>query len=106
VVLEDDEVFVKNYEDTDILPNDPGEKKVVAHDFGKQPERFPVDIRREMDFENDEILLEKDLLPKKVVKGVLPFDKGPERFPDEQNKDPFHDDKPVTDLKLDVDKAL
>lgn len=43
VVLDNDEVFVQNFDNQEepMVPKDPGEKKVVAHDFGKQPERFP-----------------------------------------------------------------
>lgn len=57
-----------------------------------------------MDLEQEELIVE-NTQPAKPVKGVLPFKSGGERFP-EKKTDPFLDDKPNTDLKLDIDKAL
>lgn len=49
-------------------PNDPGLKKIVAHDFGKQEDRFKVDLRREMDLLPDEVVIDNKL-PDKKIKG-------------------------------------
>jgi len=37
----------------------------------------------------------------------MPMDKGEERFPEKlAGKDPFYEDLPLTELEIDVDKAL
>lgn len=86
------------------MPNNPGEKKVVAHDFGKQPERFPQDFKKELDLEQEELIVENSG-PAKPVKKVISFKSGGERFP-EPKVDPFLEDKPITELKVDVNEAL
>lgn len=48
-------------------------------------------MKREMDLENDEIIIE-NVLPHRTVKNIMTMEKGSERFPIKINKDPFYDD--------------
>ncbi|CDW74037.1 UNKNOWN [Stylonychia lemnae] len=104
--IDDDEYYVNNLSYGEIRPNDPADKKVVAYDFGKKEERFKIDMRRELGLEPDEVIIEPQLLDKKV-KGNVNMDKDKvERFPDKVSKDPFYNDQPLTELNIDIDKAI
>eukprot|EP00347_Sterkiella_histriomuscorum_P001067 403373456 len=99
--IDDDEVFVHNLSFREIRANDPADKKIVVHDFGKQESRFKEDEKlqrlRDMDIQPDELIIENDL-PAKRVKGNVQMDKDTvERFPVKINKDPFYNDQPLTD---------
>jgi len=54
--------------------------KVKALDFGKQPERWKSDWRKELGIEQDELIIDNKL-PEKPAKSVIKMDKGAERFP-------------------------
>ena len=104
--VDDEEVYVHNLSFREVRPKDPAEKKVAAHDFGRREERFKPDFRREYEFEPDEVILDQKL-PEKKIKGAVEMGKDKEeRFPQKLNKDPFYEDQPLTELKIDVDNAL
>jgi hypothetical protein len=42
--MDDEEVYVRNFEFEEM--KDPGERKVIVHDFGKVEDRFKVDLKR------------------------------------------------------------
>lgn len=79
--MDDEEYYVNNLSFREIRPNDPSEKRPVVTNFGKQVPRFPVDLRREMDLEQDECIVE-NALPEKKIKGAVVMDTSKtERFP-------------------------
>ncbi len=78
---------------------------MIAHDFGKGGDRFPENFKKQLDLDEDVLVIEPEL-PKRTIKGYVNMDKGEERFPDKPNKDPFYDEQPLTELNIDVDKAL
>ena len=104
--IDDDEYYVNNLEFGEMRANDPADRKVVVHDFGKKEDRFKIDMRRELGLEPDEIIIDNKL-PEKKIKGYVNMEKDTvERFPDKINKDPFYNDQPLTELNIDIDKAL
>ena len=103
--VDDEEVYVKNFDFEDIRPKDPSEPKVKGFEFGKAEERFKIDLKRELDIEEDMLVIEPNL-PERVVKNVVRMDKGGERFKEKIDKNPFADEIPNTEMNIDVDKAL
>ena len=100
--MDDDEVYVRNYDFEEMYAKDPSQPKVRGLDFGKQSERFKTDLRRDLDLEEDMLVVENQL-PERVVKNTVKMDKGGPRFPEPTEKDPFIGDKPVTELNIDID---
>lgn len=90
--VDDEEYYVHNLSFREIRANDPADKKVVVHDFGKQEERFKVDMRRQMDMEPDELVIDNKLPDKKIKGNVNMAKDAVDRFPDKINKDPFYAD--------------
>lgn len=76
--MDDDEVYIKNFDYDEF--KDPSVPKVKGLDFGKQPERWKSDWRKELGIEQDELVIENKL-PEKPAKSVMKMDKGAERFP-------------------------
>mmetsp|Transcript_22576 Transcript_22576/g.21753 ORF Transcript_22576/g.21753 Transcript_22576/m.21753 type:complete len:98 (+) Transcript_22576:490-783(+) len=58
-----------------------------------------------MDLEDDELIIENKA-PERPMKNVIRFDKYSERFQEVLNKDPFYDEQPLTELNIDIDKAM
>ena len=105
--LDDDDVFVHDY-DNEPIPNDPGARKVIAHNFGLGPDRFDHEKERldeELDFAQDEVFLDPQL-PERKVKGAVQMDRGEERFREKLNPDPLYEDLPLNELDNDVMAAL
>ncbi len=102
--IDDDEYYINNMEYKEI--QDPSAKRVIVHDFGKQVPRYNEDLREELGIAQDELIIEANPLPKQV-KGAVAMAKAGERFPEKlPNKDPFYDEQPISDLTLDVNKAI
>lgn len=56
--VDDEEYYINNMSFSKIRPADPGEKKIIAHNFGLKEERFKEDLKREFDLEKEELILE------------------------------------------------
>ena len=99
--VDDEEVYVNNLEYDEPRAKDPAERKIVAHDFGKQEERFKSNqMLIDSDLVADELIIETKL-PERKIKGFVNMDKDKvERFPIKINKDPFYDDQPITDMHI------
>jgi len=65
---------VHNMSFREMRANNPAEKKVIGHDFGKKEERFKTDLRRDLDLEPDEVIIDHKL-PDKKIKGAVDFGK-------------------------------
>lgn len=64
--VDDDEVYIRNFDFEDARPKDPSEPKVKGFEIAKQADRFKIDLKREFDIEQDELIIDANLPEKKV----------------------------------------
>lgn len=100
-----DEYYIKVGTEEEKLEN-PARKSVVTYDFGKPKMRDEDKLDGIEVLQPDVLIVDPDLLPKKI-KGNVKLHEGGERFPQDKDFDPMKNMRPPnTEMRIDPKKGI